>query len=112
MSCDMSFDGCLIGERTLVFDVCGKREWGVIRSIEDLDVYIFEFGMPNKVVFKNFDMAILEQEFEQIIKGACYNVEAYEFPKGFEYVSDGVEISPKLKAMLDGYISGKGLILI
>ena len=38
-------------------------------------------------------------------------MEAYEFPKDFEYVSDGIEISPKLKAMLDGYIYGKGLIL-
>ena len=36
--------------------------------------------MPNKVVFKNFNMSILEQEFQQI-KGACYNVEAYEFPR-------------------------------
>ena len=68
MSCDMRFDGCQIEARTLVFDVCGKREQGVIRSVEDLDNYIFEFGMPNKVVFKNFDMTILEQEFQQIIK--------------------------------------------
>ena len=112
MSCDMSFDSCLIEARIIVFDVCGKRERGIIRNVEDLDAYIFEFGMPNKVVFKNFNMSILEQEFQQIIKGACYNVEAYEFPRGFEYVSDGIEISPKLKAMLDGYISGKGLILI
>ena len=52
MSCDMSFDSCLIEARIIVFDVCGKRERGIIRNVEDLDAYIFEFACQIKLYLK------------------------------------------------------------
>ena len=94
-------------KKVLLSSLLNKEGYVSIRSEKDFDGYVFSYGMPDIILFDTVSWNLVEQ-IDSIIKGAMYNIEAYDLPDGFKYeFSDEFAYQSEITNILDYYLSFK-----
>ena len=92
-------------KKVLLSSILSKEDYTTIRSEQEFDNYIFSCGMPNLILFDTVSWNIVGQ-IDEIIKGAMYNIEAYELPEDFSYgFTVDFKYKCEIEAILDYYLS-------